>query len=354
MIFQQTIGAIIDGKGVDTRLIVDCMKDVIEGRCTPSQTAAFLICLRIVEKDPFLLASLAKLMLGYAIPVDVRVNSILMDTCGTGGDDIKTINVSTASAIVVAACGGKVAKHGNRSFTGYSGSADFLEWIGVRIDAGPAVVKRCIEGTGFGFIFAPIYHPAMKNVAQIRRELGIRTTLNLLGPLTNPARPEAQAIGVFSQDYLDLIAEAARLIGLRRAAIYHGLGGMDEVSPFSDTIIVWLEDSVLRKCVVKPEGFGIKGVRLEDIVINDRRLALEKTLMGLLGMLGKDDPITSLLLMNSSVALMVAGIADDLKGGVELSWEAISSGKTERKLKEIVRESGGNIKKLEVLLDELS
>ncbi len=347
------IRSLVEEGRISGEVAARCLEEIMEGRATASQVSAFLTALRIRGEKPEIIASMAEVMRRYATKVDVRVGGRLIDTCGTGGDRIKTINVSTASGLVVAAEGGKVAKHGNRSFTGYSGSADFLESVGVKIDTEPSVVARCIENLGFGFIFAPRYHPSMKQVAPIRREIAIRTVFNLLGPLTNPAPINSQAMGIFSKEFIGVIADAMDLLGREEALIYHGEGGLDEVSIFSETEIAWLRDGSVRRVRVRPEDMGLRRVKPEDLTVKSREEAVRKTLEAISGVRGPRDPYTMLLLANSSAALIAAGIADTLDYGVEQAWETIESGKALETLRRLVHETGGDPEKLEAALNEL-
>ncbi len=343
----KAIRMLVDRGELDSEVAAKCMRELMSGEATPAQTAAFLTALRLRGESPSVIAAMAEVMKSFATPIEVNVSGRLIDTCGTGGDLVKTINVSTASGLVVAACGGYVAKHGNRSFTGYCGSADFLEELGVRIDLEPSVVADCIESLGFGFIYAPRYHPSMRNVMPVRKEIAIRTVFNILGPLTNPAPVNAQVLGVFSQDFIDRVAKALKLIGRDEAMIYHGLGGIDEISIFSETMIAWLRDGDLKKKKLRPEDFGLEKARMEELIVKGREECVKNTLEVLAGKFSRNHPLTRLLLANSSASLLVAGLADDLKYGVELAWGAIESGRTMRLLENLVEKTGGDQSRLE-------
>lgn len=341
----EALNKLVEGETLTPEQAAKCIAAIAEGRVSPAQAAAFLTALRIRGETPEVLAAMAKVMLEKAIPV--KVVGDVIDTCGTGGDVVKTVNASTLAALVVAASGGKVAKHGNRSFTGHTGSADLLEELGVRIDVEPSVVARCIESTGFGFIFAPRYHPSMSVVAGVRREMGIRTVFNMLGPLTNPARVSRQSLGVSSSQQLPLMVKTLQLLGVERAAVYHGLEGLDEVSASAPTEVAWLDENRVRMSTVKPEDFGIESVKTGELVVASRWESVQRAKKIIYCEVGRSDPDIRLVLCNASVALWVAGLADDLQYGVELAWEAISSGKVAKVLKHVVEETGGDTDRLQ-------
>ena len=347
----EAIKELVDRGELDAETAERCMHEIMSGEATQAQVAAFLIALRVRGESPAVISAMARVMRDFAIPVKVSLRRRLIDTCGTGGDSVKTINVSTAAGLITAAAGGYVAKHGNRSFTGYCGSADFLEEIGVRIEVGPEKVAKCIERLGFGFIYAPSYHPSMRNVAPVRREIAVRTVFNVLGPLTNPARVNAQALGVFSSDLMEEVAEALKLDGREEALIFHGVGGMDEISIFSETEVMWLRDGDIRRRRLRPEDFGLDKAKVEEIIVRGRDECVEKTLKALSGRFGKSHPLTRLLLANASAALIVAGLADDLKYGVDLAWQVMESGKVIKLLEQLVRETGGNKSRFEMRME---
>lgn len=347
----EAIKKLVDQGEIDADTAESCMYEIMSGEATQAQVAAFLIALRLRGESPAVISAMARVMRGFAIPVKVSLRRRLIDTCGTGGDSVKTINVSTAAGLVTAAAGGYVAKHGNRSFTGYCGSADFLEEVGVRIEVKPEKVAKCIKSLGFGFIFAPIYHPSMRNVAPVRREIAVRTVFNVLGPLTNPAQVNAQALGVFSLNLMEGIAEALKLDGKEEALIFHGVGGIDEISIFSETEVIWLRDGKIQKRRLKPEDFGLDKARAEEIIVRSRDECVEKTLKALSGRLGRSHPLTRLLLVNSSAALIVAGLADDLKYGVDLAWQAMESGKVIKLLEQLVKETEGSKPRFEMRME---
>ncbi len=341
----KAISKLVEGHPLRPEEAAECVAEMADGQATPAQIAAFLTALRIRGESAEVLAAMAQVMRDRAIPV--RAGEGAIDTCGTGGDSLKTVNASTIAALVVAAAGGKVAKHGNRSFTGHTGSADILEELGVRVDAGPEVVERSIEETGFGFMLAPLYHPSMRNVSVVRREIGIRTAFNLIGPLTNPARVRRQAVGVPSPQLVPVISEALRQLGLESAAVYHGLVGIDEVSPCSPTEFAWLEEGEVRRAVLRPDDFGLEPSDPSKLVVRSREEAVRRTKRLISGDVDRDDPDAKLVVCNSSVALVVAGVADDLKYGAELAWDVLRSGRLMSVLRRVVEVTGGDPSKLE-------
>ena len=341
----RAIDKLVNGLELTPEEALACAAEMADGVATPAQTAAFLTALRIRGESPEVLAAMAKAMRERAIRV--RAGDEAIDTCGTGGDAVKTLNASTLAGIVVAAAGGRVAKHGNRSYTGHTGSADLLEELGVRIDVGPEVVEKCIVSTGFGFMLATVYHPSMRNVSGVRREIGIRTAFNLLGPLTNPAMVRRQAVGVPSADLVLKICRALMHRGHERAAVYHGLAGIDEVSPCSPTEVAWLEEGEVRREVLRPEDFGIERESPERLIVRSREEAVRRAKGVLSGSVKRDDPDVKLVVCNAAVALVVAGLADDLKYGAETAWEVLSSGRALSLTREIVRVTGGDPSRLE-------
>jgi anthranilate phosphoribosyltransferase len=298
------------------------MEEIMEGRATPAQVAAFLVALRMKGERAEEVVGMAQVMRAKALRVEVPFP--LLDTCGTGGDGTGSFNFSTAAAIVCAAAGARVAKHGNRAVSSLSGSADVLEACGVRIALGPQGVARCIREVGIGFCFAPIFHPAMKNVAAVRRELGIRTVFNLLGPLTNPAGAQFQVLGVADPAIGEMMAQALYRLGARRAWVVHGEDGLDEVSPCGGTRVWEVDGQGVRTFRLTPEEAGLTPVPPEAIKggtppENARRL---RSLLE-----GGRDPLRPGVLLNAAAGLVVYGLAKDLREGVALAGGALASGR---------------------------
>jgi len=304
----------------------------MSGEATPAQIAAFITALRIKGETVDEIAGLASIMRAKAIPV--VVTPPVVDTCGTGGDSSSTFNISTAAAIVVAGAGLKVAKHGNRAITSHCGSADVLEALGVKIDLGAEGVAKCLETVGIGFMFAPIFHPAMKYAAVPRREIGIRTVFNILGPLTNPARAESQVIGVPNQEIGNKIASVLHRLGTKHSLVVHGIDGLDEIS-ISGRSLVWEADKegVSPPYEISPLDFGFKEASRAEISGGKPEENAEM-LRGILG--GEKGARRDIVVLNAAAALLAGNKAPDFKQGTRLAQEAIDSGRALEKLDRLV------------------
>ncbi len=297
---------------------------------TDSQIAAFLMALKLKGESVEEIAGMATTMKEAALKISPRVSGVLLDTCGTGGDNSGTINISTASAIVASASGIAVAKHGNFSITSKSGSADVLQALGVRIEQDPERVKHSIEKIGIGFMLAPLFHPAMKRVAPIRKEIGVRTVFNILGPLTNPANASAQLIGVFDPLLCEKFASVLRILGIERAIIAHSRG-LDEISNIGETEIAELKNGRIEFYELSPPDFGVKVAELKEIrggTPQENAAAITAIFNGEKG--AKRD----IVLMNSAAAIYAGGIARDLKEGFEIASSAVDSGAALQKLRD--------------------
>ena len=307
------------------------MREIMDGEATAAQLGAFLAALRMKGETPEEVAGMATVMREKALPLDV--DGPLVDTCGTGGDGKGTFNVSTAAAFVAAADGLRVAKHGNRAASGTCGSADVLEALGVRIDLDPAGVKRCIEEVGIGFVFAPTFHPAMRHAAPVRREIGIRTVFNILGPLTNPAHAQRQLIGIADPALGEKMARVLNLMGSQRALVVHGDDGLDEVSLGATTRAWELKDGSVRPYSFSPEDLGLPRVTIDQIAggtKEENAAALRRVFHG------EPGPIKDVVLANSAAVLMVGGKATDLREGVARARNAIDGGEALRKVDALV------------------
>jgi len=303
---------------------------------TDAQIAAFLTALKIKGETPAEIAGLARGMKKAARTINPRVQGTLVDTCGTGGDSTGTINVSTGAAIVTAACGVPVAKHGNYSITSKSGSADVLRELGVKIDSPPEQVEKTIETVGIGFMLAPVFHPSMKRVGQIRRDLGFRSVFNILGPLTNPASAKAQVIGVFDDSLCEPMANVLNILGTERALVVHG-SGMDEISNTGETRIVELNSGRISKYTVTPEKLGIRRASIRDIeggIPEENARDIVEVLKGKKG--SKRDIIA----INAGAALLVSGKVENLNAGITMANQAIDSKAALNKLKDLVSTAG--------------
>lgn len=303
---------------------------------TDVQIAAFLTAMKMKGETPAEIAGLALGMKKAANIINPKVNGTLIDTCGTGGDSTGTINVSTGAALVVAGAGVPVAKHGNYSITSRSGSADVLRELGVKIDASPGEVEKTIETVGIGFMLAPVFHPSMKRVAQIRRDLGFRTVFNILGPLTNPANAKAQVIGVFDSSLCEPMANVLNILGTKRALVVHG-SGMDEISTTGETQIVELNGGKLTKYTTTPEKLGVKRASMGDIAGGTP----EENARDIVDVLkGKKGAKRDIIAVNAGAALFVSANAENLAAGINLANKVIDSGAALKKLKELVNAAG--------------
>ncbi|MCL7415146.1 MAG: anthranilate phosphoribosyltransferase [ANME-2 cluster archaeon] len=303
---------------------------------TDTQIGAFLIALKMKGESSSEIAGLARGMKKAANTINPKVTGTLVDTCGTGGDSSHTINVSTASAIVTSAAGVPVAKHGNYSITSQSGSADVLKELGVSIDLPPVKVEQSIEQAGIGFMLAPVFHPSMKRVGGPRKELGVRTVFNILGPLTNPANAKAQVIGVFDESLCITMANVLNILGTKRAFVVHG-SGLDEISNLGQTTVAELNGGNVESYSLTPEELGIDRALLSDIkggTPQENAADIVKILKGQKG--AKRD----IVVMNSAAALVVGEKASDLKDGVELAQQTIDNNAGLEKLKDFVKTAG--------------
>src|SRR5713226_6738864 len=315
------------------------MAEVLAGKCTDAQIAALLVALHMKGETVEEIVGFAEAIRASATPFSIHQNSTvdvsgtgrdaLVDTCGTGGDASGTFNISTATALVVASAGVRVAKHGNRSVTSKCGSADVMEALGVNINLPPARLATCLEQVGIAFLFAPAMHSAMKHVQTARRELHLRTVFNLLGPLTNPARATCQVVGVYSADLVEKLAEALSMLGLRRALVVHGSDGLDEITITASTRIAEVRDGQVHSYEVTPEEFGLQRATFDEISGGDAayNAGLIREILA-----GEKSARRDVVLLNAAAALVAAGGADHLRDVVPLAAKAIDSGAAERKL----------------------
>jgi anthranilate phosphoribosyltransferase len=310
------------GASLPAPLAEAAMEELMDGAAPPVQVAALLAMLRLRGETPEEVAAFARVMRARAVPVEAPDGAV--DLCGTGADGLGTFNISTLAAFVVAGAGVPVAKHGNRAITSRAGSADVVEALGIPLDPGPEAVARSIRETGFGFIFAPAYHPAMKHAMPIRRELPMRTVFNLLGPLSSPARVRRQLLGVAEERLVPLIAGALSRLEADRALVVHGADGSDELSLAGPNTAVLVEDGELREMVVDASELGLARAGADALGGGDAQLnsAIALSLLG-----GEPGPRRDVVLLNAGAALFVAGRAGDIAEGVALATEAIDSGR---------------------------
>jgi anthranilate phosphoribosyltransferase len=335
---------IVEGRDLSVSEAEALLGEVFEG-ATDAQIGALLIALKMKGESVSEIAGLARAMRSSAIRISPRVSGPLIDTCGTGGDETNTINVSTAAAIVAASCGAFVAKHGNYAVSSACGSANVLSELGVEVAPEPEKVRESIETLGIGFLLAPIFHPSMKRVAPIRRELGMRTVFNILGPLTNPAGAKYQVMGVYDPSLCEKLACALKILGAERAMVVHG-SGLDEITNTGPTLISELKGEALRTYTMTPEQFGYPQASLEDV----RGGSPEENAKKLVEIFsGARNPCRDIVAMNSGAALYVSGISETLFDGASMAEEAIDSGRVLDTLKRMVS-ACGNPEKLERFL----
>lgn len=325
------------------------MSQVLTGQCTDAQIAALLVGLHMKGETVEEIVGFAEAIRSAAAPVTIHQNSAvdvsgterdaLVDTCGTGGDASGTFNISTATALVAAGAGVRVAKHGNRSVTSKCGSADVMEALGVNINLPLARIAACLEEVGIAFLFAPAIHSAMKYVQSVRRELRLRTVFNLLGPLTNPAHASAQVVGVYSVALVEKLAEALSMLGLHRALVVHGLDGLDEITITGPTRIAEVREGAVRTYEVTPEEFGMKGGTLDEISGGDAGVNAD-IIRDILA--GKKSPRRDVVLLNAAAAVVAAGRVDHLADALPLASKSIDSGAAARKLEAMARFTNAN------------
>jgi anthranilate phosphoribosyltransferase len=308
--------------------------EILEGRVADVQTAGFVIALRTKGETTAELAALVRTMLKFATPVDVPDGAI--DTCGTGGDRSRTVNVSTMAAFVAAGAGAKVVKHGNRAQTSACGSADVLEALGVAIELGPEGVARCVEEAGIGFCLAPRYHSALRHLAGARRELGVATTFNFLGPLANPARVSRQAVGVSDERMADRMLGTLEALGTRRALVFHGDDGLDELTTTTTSTVHELRDGHTTTYTLDPHDFGISPSTPADLCGGD---AAENAARAEAVLAGEAGPVRDIVELNAAAALVVAGVAPGIGEGIEAARAAIDAGAATKALDALVRVS---------------
>jgi len=327
------IQKLVAGRDLSLEEARDALAHIMEGRATPAQVAAFLTALAIKGPTPDEIAGAAMVMRDKATRIDVG-DLPVVDTCGTGGTGRKPFNISTCAAIVAAGAGAYVAKHGNRGATSKCGSSDVLEALGVNVAAGPAVVARCIREARMGFLFAPALHGAMKHAAAVRKEIGIRTIFNVLGPLTNPAGARRQVMGVFAADLVRTIAEVMVRLGVEHALVVHSADGLDEIALSAPTHVCEVRRGTITSYDLTPEGMGLPAVRLEDI----RAETPEASAGAIRAILaGAKGPRRHAVLPNAGAAIYVAGVASDLADGIGRAAEAIDSGAAAAVLEKLVR-----------------
>jgi anthranilate phosphoribosyltransferase len=338
---QEALQRAIEHREIFFDEMVELMRQIMRGEVSPTMTAAILTGLRVKKETVGEIAAAATVLREFSRPVEVADRTNMVDIVGTGGDGAHTFNISTASMFVVAAAGAKVAKHGNRSVSSKSGSADVLEALGANIELQPEQVAACIAECGIGFMYAPVHHPAMKVVAPVRREMGVRTLFNILGPLTNPANAPGILMGVFHPDLVGIQVRVLQELGAQRALVVWGRDGMDELSLGAGTLVGELRDGVVREYELHPEDFGIAMAHSRNLRVAD---AVESKAMLLAALENREGPSTALrtglpreiVAYNAGAALYAAGVAADIGDGIARAREAIASGAARARLDRFV------------------
>jgi anthranilate phosphoribosyltransferase len=329
---QSAIGQLLDGHDLTRDEARAAMDTIMSGEATPAQIGGFLVALRLKGETADEIAGCAEAMRSHVLAVKPRRDD-LVDTAGTGGDGGRTFNISTAAALVAAAAGAGVAKHGNRAVSSASGSADVLEALGFSLELPPERIARSIDELGFGFLFAPTHHPAMKHAAPVRKELAARTVFNVLGPLTNPAGARAQIVGVYSPDLVRTLAEVLAALGARRAFVVHGAGGIDELSPAGPNLVCEVVDSGVREREIDPLELGVRRCAPEELrggTPEENAQAIRDVFSGADG--GRRDAI----LLNAAGAIAAGGHAEDLREGLELARTTVESGAAGERLEALI------------------
>jgi len=338
MDIKQAIAKVVQREDLVEAEMVDVMNEIMGGEATPAQIGSFITALRMKGETVDEISGAVRVMrekaTHIATGVDLEKGDVLVDTCGTGGDGSGTFNVSTTTAFVVAGAGFPVAKHGNRSISSNCGSADVLEAAGVSLDISPEEVGKCVREIGIGFLFAPALHGAMKHAIGPRKEMGIRTIFNILGPLTNPAGANVQVLGVFDEALIEPLAQVLAKLGSKRALVVHGAGNLDELTVTGVTKVAELNNGKVHCYSVSPEDVGLKRAELAQLKGGADAAESAEQMRAVLG--GESGPKRDMVLLNSGAALMAAGLCADLKTGIAKAAEVIDSGKALEKLDQLV------------------
>jgi anthranilate phosphoribosyltransferase len=331
---QEALGRVIEHREIFREEMLGLMRAIMRGEVSPTLIAGIIVGLRVKKETIGEIAAAAEVMREFATQVAVRDTDSLIDVVGTGGDGAHTFNISTASTFVCAAAGARVAKHGNRSVSSKSGSADVLEALGANINLKPEQIGRCIDEVGVGFMFAPLHHGAMKHAAPVRRELGVKTIFNILGPLTNPAGAKRELMGVFHPDLVGIQARVLQRLGSRHVMVVHGLEGLDEISIAGPTMVGELKNDRIAEYTIEPGQFGLKTYDAADIRVDgvDRSKS-----MVLAALANEEGAARDIVALNAGASIYVAGLAPDLAAGVRKAQSVIASGAARAKLDAFVR-----------------
>ena len=343
---KEAIAKLVEKEDLNEFEMIDAMQQIMGGEATAAQIGSFMTALRMKGETIPEIIGAARVMRAHATPIQVgpvvdidrdEINidrETILDTCGTGGSGTRSFNISTTVALVVAACGAKVAKHGNRSVSSSCGSADVLEKLGVKLDVSPEQVSECIKAIGVGFLFAPALHGAMKHAIGPRREIGIRTIFNLLGPLTNPAGASRQVLGVYREDLVEPLAKVLLSLGCRRGFVVHGEDSMDEITLTGSTLVGAISGDTVEVQTVEPEQFGFSRCKLADLQGGDAQQNAD-IINAILG--GEPGPKRDIVLLNGAYALVASGLAADVDAGIEMAALAIDEGRAAKTLDALIR-----------------
>lgn len=335
MNIQQAIAKLLEQESLTADEMTDVMNEIMTGKATDAQTGGFLIALRLKGETVDEITAAAQVMRNLATPVDIQADN-LIDIVGTGGDGSGTFNISTASCFVVAAAGGHVAKHGNRSVSSKSGAADVLEAAGVNLSVSPEQIKVCVEEIGVGFMFALNHHSAMKYAIGPRKEMAVRTVFNVLGPLTNPAGAPNQLLGVFSQELVRPLAEVLRRLGSNHVLVVHAQDGLDEISIATPTFVAELKDGEIKEYTIKPEDFGLNSQSLDSIKVE----TAEESLTMLKGVLANESGAAKdIVCLNAGAAIYASGLTSSLEDGIKKAADTIASGAALEKLNALIEKT---------------
>ena len=347
-LIQKGIQAITDYKNLTSKQATSIMQEILSGVATQAQTSAFITALKIKGETIEEITAFAQVLKKNGVSIKPNIKKKIIDTCGTGGDISQTFNISTCTAFVLAGSGICVAKHGNRSVTSNCGSADLLEGFGLKLNTDSKQIEKSIEEIGIGFLYAPIFHPTMKYVAPIRKEIGIRTVFNILGPLINPANVKQQIMGVYNEKLVEQIIYVLKNLELENAMVVHGLDGLDELSIIGKTKIGFLKNSEIIISEIDPKKIGLPRYNIKEIQTVTKEENIEIAFKILNGNIKNGGKLDSVLL-NSSAGLLVTEEVDDIKYGIEKAREVIQSGKAYMKLKQLIKFCSGNTEELEKL-----
>ena len=330
--FKNYLGSLLKGENLSSSEMESLMTLIMTGELSSAQIASCIVAMQIKGETPDEIAAAALVMREHSNKVKVKNSQYLIDTCGTGGDSLQTFNVSTISAIVSAAAGAKVAKHGGRSVSSKCGSADVLEALGVNVNLDHKLLGMLVDDIGIGFMFAPNYHPAMKYVAPVRKDLGIRTMFNLLGPLTNPASAKRQVVGVYSKELTKTFAKVLQKLGSKHVLVVHGEDGMDEISITGRTFVAELKDNTIKEYTIEPSLYNLKTGSLKDIVVEDSSQS-KKIILDILN--GELSVARDITLLNAGAAIYIAGLTDNINSGIKIAEDVIDQGKAMEKLNQL-------------------